>query len=96
MSEKLIVSCRMPGRWRAGMQHKQVEAFPLDFFSSTQLAELVRDEVFSFAIGEVATPARLSQLIGEAVEREHVVATVAAKLASGPDADKSGKSAKKA
>lgn len=83
MDQKLVVFCRIPGRWRAGMQHPQVAAYPLSHFSAAQLAELRGDEVFSLAIGEVATPAMVEQLMGHAFHREHEAAKKAAVVGSG-------------
>jgi hypothetical protein len=90
MDQKLVVFCRVPGRWRAGMQHPQVAEYPLSHFSAAQLAELRGDEAFSLAIGEMATPAMVEQLMGNAFAREHDAARKVAAVESG----KPGKGAK--
>jgi hypothetical protein len=90
MNQCLVVFCRMPGRWRAGMQHPQIAEYPLDHFSAAQLAEIRRDEAFSFAMGEVASAPMIDQLMGVAFEREHAAAAKEAALASGPVAPSAG------
>jgi hypothetical protein len=86
MNQRLVVFCRMPGRWRAGAQHPQIADYPLDHFSAAQLAEIRRDEAFSLALGEVASAAMVDQLMGNAFEREHAAAVKEAALASGSSA----------